>query len=143
MTLEVTTRLERRRAIKDASGRSRYKRNQSDQRFGHARERLIGYSPWWAARHSRSICVPETDWSIAMSAMTLNLPESIQRRVEELAQRDGVSVDQFVATAVAEKLSALATVDYLAERAKRGSRDKFDAVLAKVPDREPEPHDRL
>jgi hypothetical protein len=52
-------------------------------------------------------------------------------------------VDQFVATAVAEKLSALATVDYLAERAKRGSRDKFDAVLAKVPDREPEPHDRL
>jgi len=78
-----------------------------------------------------------------MTAMTLNLPESIHRRVEELAQRDGVSVDQFVATAVAEKLSALATVDYLAERAKRGSREKFEAVLAKVPDREPEPHDRL
>lgn len=78
-----------------------------------------------------------------MSAMTLTLPDSIQRRVEELAKRDGVSVDQFVATAVAEKLSALATVDYLAERAKRGSRDKFEAVLAKVPDREPEPHDRL
>lgn len=78
-----------------------------------------------------------------MSVMTLNLPDSIQRRVEELAQRDGTSVDQFVATAVAEKVSALATVEYLAERAKRGSREKSDAVLAKVPDREPEPHDRL
>jgi hypothetical protein len=35
------------------------------------------------------------------------------------------------------------TVEYLRERAKRGSLEKFEAVLAKVPDVEPEPRDRL
>jgi hypothetical protein len=44
---------------------------------------------------------------------------------------------------VAEKLATLATVDYLAERAKRGSRDKLLAVLAKAPDVEPEEYDKL
>ena len=49
----------------------------------------------------------------------------------------------FIATAVAEKVAALMTVEYLRDRAKRGSLEKFEAVLAKVPDVEPEPHDRL
>jgi len=47
------------------------------------------------------------------------------------------------ALALAEKVSALMTEDYLAERAKRGSRRKFRRVLAKVPDVEPEERDRL
>ena len=45
--------------------------------------------------------------------------------------------------AVTEKMSALSTVDYLKERSKRGSRQKFEAVLATVPDVEPEEFDRL
>ncbi len=49
---------------------------------------------------------------------------------------------QFVASAVAEKISALETEDFLNERAKRASRKKFDAALSKVPDREPDKHDR-
>jgi hypothetical protein len=44
---------------------------------------------------------------------------------------------------VAEKMSALMTEDYLAERAKQGSREKYEAVLAKAPDVEPEAYDRL
>jgi hypothetical protein len=60
-----------------------------------------------------------------------------------LAQQDGISIDQFIATAVAEKIAALMTVEYLQERAKRGSREKFEAVLVKVPDVEPEEFDRL
>jgi hypothetical protein len=60
-----------------------------------------------------------------------------------LAQQDGISLDQFIATAVAEKVAALMTVEYLQERAKRGSRGKFEAVLAKVPDVESEEFDRL
>jgi hypothetical protein len=60
-----------------------------------------------------------------------------------LAQQDGISIDQFIATAVAEKVAALMTVEYLQECAKRGSREKFEAVLAKVPDVEPEEFDRL
>ena len=57
------------------------------------------------------------------------------------AKRDGISINQFVATAVAEKLSALLTEDYLAERGRRGSRETYLAALAQVPDLEPMPQD--
>jgi hypothetical protein len=60
-----------------------------------------------------------------------------------LAQRDGVSINQFITTAVAEKISALATVEYLDERAKKGSRKKFQGVLDKVPDVEPSDFDTV
>lgn len=77
--------------------------------------------------------------------MTLNiqLPDSLHRQVKDLADRDGISMDQFIALAVAEKMSALRTVAYLEERAQRGSREKFEAVLGKVQDVEPEEYDRL
>ena len=78
-----------------------------------------------------------------MSTMSVTLPQSIQEQVEALAQKEGISVTEFIALAVAEKLATLATADYLAERAKRGSRDKLLAVLAKAPDVEPEDYDKL
>ena len=49
-----------------------------------------------------------------------------------------MSINQFIVSAVAEKISALETQRYLEERGARGSRDKFLAVLAKVPDAEME-----
>lgn len=52
-------------------------------------------------------------------------------------------MNQFITLAVTEKVSALMTVEYLEERAKRGSLQKFEAVLAKVPDVEPEVYDQL
>lgn len=72
-----------------------------------------------------------------MSTISLRLPESLHRRVRELARREETSINQFVTTALAEKLAALMTLDYLTERARRGSRSKFDRVLAKVKDRKP------
>ncbi len=78
-----------------------------------------------------------------MSTLSLRLPDSLHRRVRELAQQDGISINQFISTAVAEKLAALVTEEYLQERARRGSRDKFLAVLAKVPDAPPEPGDEI
>jgi hypothetical protein len=75
--------------------------------------------------------------------MSLTLPQSLQAQVEALAQQEGISVPEFITLAVAEKLATLATADYLAERAKRGSRDKLLAVLAKAPDVEPEEYDKL
>jgi len=48
-----------------------------------------------------------------------------------------------ISSAVAEKMSALMTEEYLAARAKRASRRKFEAVLAKVPDVEPDESDRI
>ena len=69
-----------------------------------------------------------------MSALSVRLPESLHKNAKVYAAQEGVSVNQLISTALAEKLSALATEDYLALRSKRGSRKKFDAALAKVPD---------
>ena len=69
-----------------------------------------------------------------MSTISLRLPDSLHKRARDLALRDGISINQFIASAVAEKMSALDTADYLEARAKRGSKAKFLAALAKVPD---------
>jgi predicted transcriptional regulator len=78
-----------------------------------------------------------------MSTLSVRLPDSLHRRLKELAEKDGVSINQFIALAVAEKISALTTAEYLQERASRGSREKFDAVLSKAPAHAPQPGDEL
>ena len=78
-----------------------------------------------------------------MSIVQVQIPDSLHKSLSELASRDGISIDQFISTAIAEKLSALMTESYLSERAKRGSRAKYEAILAKVPDVEPEAYDKV
>ena len=78
-----------------------------------------------------------------MSTISLRLSESLHRRLRELAKQEGVSINQLINSAVAEKLSALLTEDYLAERGKRGSRRRFDRALSRVRDDVPSPQDRL
>ena len=69
-----------------------------------------------------------------MSTISLRLPESLHERVREVAEREGVSINQLITTALAEKLSALLTQEYLAGRAARGDRRSFERVLRKVRD---------
>jgi hypothetical protein len=78
-----------------------------------------------------------------MSTLSLGLPNSLHRRVRELASAEGISINHFIATAVAEKMSALLTEQYLHERARRGERLKYEAALGGVPASEPEARDRL
>lgn len=78
-----------------------------------------------------------------MNAIEVELPLYLQEALNEAAEREGISVSQLVALAVAEKLSVLKTVDYLKARAKRGDRAKFRAAMAQIPDVEPEDYDRL
>jgi hypothetical protein len=78
-----------------------------------------------------------------MSTLSLRLPESLHKQVRELAEKEGISINQFVATAVAEKMAALMTEDYLRQRAERASPSAFEAALAQVPDVEPAERDRL
>ncbi|HET8656739.1 MAG TPA: hypothetical protein VFL93_14550 [Longimicrobiaceae bacterium] len=79
-----------------------------------------------------------------MSTIQIKLPDSLYRHVQRLAEQEGLSVDQFLASAAAEKLSALQTADYLAERAARaGTLNEFLRLLEKVPDVEPPEYDRL
>jgi hypothetical protein len=78
-----------------------------------------------------------------MSTISLRLPESLHKRARELAQKEEISINQLITTALAEKMSALLTEEYLEERAKKGSRRKFERALSKVRDIEPEPRDSL
>ena len=78
-----------------------------------------------------------------MSKLSLRLPESLRKQVKALAKEEGVSVNPFVKAALAEKLSALLTQEYLGARAARGDRGAFERVLARIPDAEPEAGDGL
>ncbi len=78
-----------------------------------------------------------------MNTLSVQFPKSLHKNLHELAQREGISVDQFVSLAVAEKIAALTTESYLAERARRASRASYEAALTEVPDVEPEPFDKL
>lgn len=73
-----------------------------------------------------------------MTTLSLRLPDSYHSMLKEITLKDKISINQFIVSAVAEKISALETQRYLEERGARGSRDKFLAVLAKVPDAEME-----
>ncbi|MFB6273491.1 MAG: toxin-antitoxin system HicB family antitoxin, partial [Salinibacter sp.] len=76
-------------------------------------------------------------------AMSVRLPKYLHREIKKLAKEEGISMNQFIATAAAEKVSSLKTVEYLEKRAERGSREKFERVLSKVSDVEPEDQDKL
>ena len=78
-----------------------------------------------------------------MSALNLRLPDSIHRHIGEIAREDGVSINTFIACAVAEKISAITTEDYIAARAKQARKGAFKRVLDRVPEREPLPGDGL
>lgn len=72
-----------------------------------------------------------------MSTLSLRLPDSIHRHIKEIAKKEGVSINQFISTAVSEKVSAILTEDYLTERAKKSKTGTLKKILNKVPDRDP------
>jgi len=78
-----------------------------------------------------------------MAALSLRLPESLHQAAREVAEQDGVSINQLVMTALAEKIAALKTADYLAQRAQGADESDWDDILSLVPDVEPEALDRL
>lgn len=78
-----------------------------------------------------------------MGALSLRLPNSIHKHIKEIAQREGVSINQFISSAVAEKISAIMTEDYLNERANKARRSDLTRILDNVPSRKPLPGDEL
>ncbi|WP_340105664.1 YlcI/YnfO family protein [Rhodohalobacter sp. 8-1] len=78
-----------------------------------------------------------------MSTLSVRLPESLHKKLKELAEQEGVSMNQFITLAVTEKMSALLTVDYLKERAERADEQTFKNIMEQVPDVEPEEYDKL
>ena len=78
-----------------------------------------------------------------MSALSVRLPNSLHRHIKDIANQEGVSINQLILSAVAEKISALMTEDSLAQRAQRANQDAFSAILERVPHRTPLPGDEL
>jgi predicted transcriptional regulator len=79
-----------------------------------------------------------------MSSLTIQLPDSLHGKLRELAEAQGTSVEQLVASAAGEKLAAMLDgAAYLQREAALGSRADFERVLAKVPDVRPDPGDEL
>ncbi len=63
------------------------------------------------------------------SSYALRLPRSLKKAVEDIAKEDGTSINQFVATAVAEKLAAMRTAAFFAERKARADFKAFDKIM--------------
>ena len=78
-----------------------------------------------------------------MTALTIRLPKSLHREIKRLAKAEGVSINQFLTLAAAEKISALRTLDYLQAEGSKGRREDFEAFLTAVPDVEPMAGDEL
>jgi hypothetical protein len=78
-----------------------------------------------------------------MGIISLRLPDSLHEKARELAEKEKISLNQLITLALAEKISALATEEYLRSRASRGDKGKFERALAKVADVDPDEQDRL
>ncbi|MGA9599298.1 MAG: YlcI/YnfO family protein [Methylocystis sp.] len=79
----------------------------------------------------------------SMSAYALRLPASMKAEAEKLAAEDGTSLNQFVATAVAEKVSALRTARYFTEKKGRADWAAFDQIMRREGGEPPQPGDEI
>jgi len=99
-------------------------------------------------REVRRYCNQTTEIFTGVRRITTSMveeviPDSLMKQIRELAEREGVPVEQFISSAAAEKAAAWSTVEYLRARAVRGDRESFKRALARVPDAKPEGDDRL
>ncbi len=77
--------------------------------------------------------------------MKLNtqIPDALYQQIETLASKEQIPVEQLITMALSAQISAWLTKDYLEEKAEKGSWNKFQKVLNKVSDQEPEDYDKL
>jgi hypothetical protein len=78
-----------------------------------------------------------------MSTLSLRLPDSLHEEIKILAKKEGISINQFISSTVAEKMSALLTESYLRDRASKGRKESFLNAMSKVPDVVPSDEDKL
>lgn len=77
-----------------------------------------------------------------MTTLSVRLPDSLHEIARKVAEDDHISLNQFIASAVSEKVAALTAEKYLEARARSASKQRFAEALARVQDVEPEPFDR-
>jgi metal-responsive CopG/Arc/MetJ family transcriptional regulator len=77
-----------------------------------------------------------------MSSLNISIPDSLYQNLQEITANDHISIEEFINTAIAEKLANVMTKSYFQERGNRGNRQQYDAILAKVPDVAPADYDQ-
>ena len=77
------------------------------------------------------------------SNYAFRLPASLKQSVEKVAQDDGTSLNQFIVSAIAEKLAAMKTADYFQERAQRGDLKAALALLGRKGGEPPQAGDEI
>jgi hypothetical protein len=78
-----------------------------------------------------------------MTPIQAQIPDYLYRQVESIAAKEDISIDMIVSMALSAHLTALLTQQYLEDKAEKGSWQRFQTILEKVPDVEPEDYDRL
>jgi len=73
----------------------------------------------------------------------LRMPKSLKEAVERLSREDQTSINQFVTTAVAEKVSALQTARFFADRKARADFKAFDKIMKRKGGKPPRPGDEM
>jgi hypothetical protein len=73
-----------------------------------------------------------------MSTLSIRIPDSIHEIVKQISKDDNISINQFISSAITEKVTAMETENYLSQRGLLGSKKAFANVLRKVPDIKPE-----
>lgn len=81
--------------------------------------------------------------TIEMSHFTLKVPDSLLDRVRRLAEQDHTSLNQFIVAAIAEKVSALETARFLAERGQKADWSAYSHALASAADHPARADDEL
>ena len=77
-----------------------------------------------------------------MSTLQINLPNSVLERVEQFAREEGVSVDDYLATVISQRIAVAEADSYIRRRGAKGSAKRMLETLRRAPDIEPEPWDR-
>lgn len=73
----------------------------------------------------------------------LRMPDSLAGELKKLSKQDRVSINQFIVTAVAEKMASLKTADMIEQMSRNGSRNHALSMLSRVSDKKPLEYDKL
>ena len=78
-----------------------------------------------------------------MSTISVRIPDSLYEFIKKTVQRENISINQFIVSALGEKISSWQTESYLKNRAKNADKNQFRKALSQISDREPEDFDKL
>ena len=78
-----------------------------------------------------------------MSTLNISIPDSVRSRIEFFAGEDGVSIENFVATILAQRVAVADADSYIRKRAMRGSPERLMELLSAAPNVAPEPQDQI